>query len=120
MQRELDSACTEQDLNDLEDPKQQKATEEQRLNNRAFLTADLRRVSSKLNEQAGAKSNNTAAMARATFRALDTDGDGNCHTLFHSSPKLCHLLFLVSRSCPHDHLSIEHLHQDHLNLLDVI
>ena len=80
MQREPDSACTEHELNDLEDPKQQKPTEEQR---RAFLTADLRRVSSKLNdpatEKAGAKSNNTAA--RATFRALDADADGNCHVL---------------------------------------
>ena len=85
MQREPDSACTEHELNDLEDPKQQKPTEEQR---RAFLTADFRRVSSKLNdpatEQAGAKSNNTAA--RATVRALDADGDGNS---------------VILRSCPH-------------------
>ena len=67
MQREPDSACTEHELNNLEDPKQQKPTEEQR---RAFGPAT---------EQAGAKSNNTAA--RAAFRALDADGDGNCHVL---------------------------------------
>ena len=101
-----------------EDPEQRKA----------FLLEDLSKQ-----QQAEAKPSNTTASAwkeaswsetharedaKATFKALDKDGDGNCHILFHLSPKLCHLLFLVSRSCRHDHLSIEHLHQDHLNLLD--
>ena len=113
---------------DLEDPKQRRM---------AFLLEDLSKVESKYHtdkpQQAEAKPSNTTAStwkeaswsethgradAQATFKALDTDGDGNCHRLFHLSPKLCHLLFLVSRSCRHDHLSIEHLHQDHLNLLD--
>ena len=117
----------EQEQIDLEDPKQRKA----------FLSASLSEVESKYHadkpQQAEAKPSNTTASAwkeaswsetharedaQATFKALDTDGDGNCHILFHLSPKLCHLLFLVSRSCRHDHLSIEHLHQDHLNLLD--
>ena len=87
-----------------EDPEQRKA----------FLLEDLSKQ-----QQAEAKPSNTTASAwkeaswsethcradaQATFKALDTNGDGNCHILFQLSPKLCHLLFLVSRSCPHDHL----------------
>ena len=100
---------------DLEDPKQRCMS---------FLLEDLSKVESEYHtdepQQAEAKPSNTTASAwkeaswsetharadaQATFKALDKDGDGNCHILSHLSPKLCCLLFLVSRSCTHDHLS---------------
>ena len=108
------------ELIDLEDPKQQEATKEQR---KAFLTADLSKVNSKYRatkQQAGANSANTTADttwkqatwsdthsttdAKATFSALDSNGDGNCHVLSldHSqflSPDLS--LFALSLSPSH-------------------
>ena len=77
----------DQEQIDLEDPKQRRM---------AFLLEDLSTVESTYHtdkqQQAEANPSNTTARkearadAQATFKALDTDGDGNCHTLFHSSP----------------------------------
>ena len=80
------------ELIDLEDPKQRKATKEQRT---AFLAADISKVNSKYH--AGANSANATADttfkqatwsethsttdAKATFSALDANGDGDCRVL---------------------------------------